>query len=70
MHKALHPRDDIDKLYVSRKEEERGFASIENRVDASIRGREDYMKKNKERIITATRNINKGQQNNDKQKWE
>ena len=24
MHKALHPRDDIDRLYVSRKEGERG----------------------------------------------
>ena len=30
MHKALHPRDDVDRLYVSRKEGGRGFASIEN----------------------------------------
>ena len=29
MHKALHPRDDVDKLYVSRKARGRGFASIE-----------------------------------------
>ena len=27
--KLLHPRDDVDRLYVSRKEAERGFASIE-----------------------------------------
>ena len=42
MHKALHPRDDIDRLYVSRKEEGRGFASIEDSVDASIQRLEDY----------------------------
>ena len=34
--KTLYPRDDIDRLYVSRKEEERGRASIEDSVDASI----------------------------------
>ena len=34
MHKALHPRDDVDRLYVSRKEAERGLASIEDSVDA------------------------------------
>ena len=39
MHKALHPRDDVDRLYVyvSRKEGGRGLASTENSVDASIR---------------------------------
>ena len=36
MHKALHPRDDVDRLYVSRKEGGRGLASIEDSVDASI----------------------------------
>ena len=35
MHKALHPRDDVDRLYVSRKERGRGLASIEDTVDAS-----------------------------------
>ena len=28
MHKALHPCDDVDRLYVSRKEGGRGLASI------------------------------------------
>ena len=41
MHKALHPRDDVDRLYVSRKEGGRGLASIEDSVDASIRRLED-----------------------------
>ena len=37
MLKALHPRDDIHKLYVSRKEGESEHASIEDTIDASIR---------------------------------
>ena len=36
MHKALYPRDDVDRRYVSRKEEGRGLASIEDSVDTSI----------------------------------
>ena len=44
MHKALHPRDDVDRLYVSRKEGGRGLASIEDSVDASIQQLEDYTK--------------------------
>ena len=38
MHKALHPRDDVDRLYVSRKQGRRGLASIEDIVDASNNG--------------------------------
>ena len=45
MHKALLHRDDVDSLYVSRKEGGRGLASIEDRVDASIQRREDYIEK-------------------------
>ena len=42
---VLHPRNDIDGLYVSRKEGRRGFASIEDSLEASIRRLEDYIKK-------------------------
>ena len=35
MHKALHSSDDVDRLYVSRKEGGRGHTSIENSVDTS-----------------------------------
>ena len=45
MHKALYPRDDVDRLYLSRKEGGRGVASIENSVDASTRRLEVYIKK-------------------------
>ena len=37
MQKALHPRDDVDRLCVSRKLGGRGLASIEDTVDASIK---------------------------------
>ena len=44
MQKVLHPTDDIDRIYVSRKGGRR-LASIEDSVDASIRVIEDYTKK-------------------------
>ena len=36
MHKALHPRDDIDRLYVKKEEERSRHASIKDGVDTSI----------------------------------
>ena len=55
MHKALHPRDDVDRLYASRKEGGRGLASIEDSVYASIHRLENYIQKHKGGLITATR---------------
>ena len=56
MHKALHPRDDVDKLYVSRKVGGRGLASIVENVDTSRQQLEDYIERHRGRLITATRN--------------
>ena len=56
MHKALHPRDDVDRVYVSRKEGGRGLVSIKNSVDVSIQRLEDYREKHEGGLITATRN--------------
>ena len=53
MHKALHPRDDVDRLYVSRKEGGRRLVSIE---DTSIQRPEDYIQKQDGGLITAIRN--------------
>ena len=53
MHKALHPRDNMDKLYASTKEGKKRLCIIEDCVDPSIRVREVYIQKSKERIITA-----------------
>ena len=56
MHKALHHRDDVDRLYVSRKEGGRGLASIEDTVDASIQRLADYIEKHERGLITTIRN--------------
>ena len=44
MYKALYPRYDVDRLYVSRKEGGRGFTRTEDSVDASIQRYKDYIK--------------------------
>ena len=56
LHKALYPKDDVDRLYESRKEGGRGLASIEGCDDASIQRLEDYIEKHEGGLITATRN--------------
>ena len=56
MHKAIHPRDDVDRLYMSRKEGGKGIASIEDSVDPSIQRLEDYILMRGGRLIAATRN--------------
>ena len=45
MPKALHPRDDVDRLYVSRKEGGRGLPVNEDSVDTSIPQLEDDIQK-------------------------
>ena len=47
MQKTLYPRDDEDKLYVSRKGG-RGFAKIKDSFNPSIQPLEDYIKKTAE----------------------
>ena len=75
MHKALHPRDDVNRLYVSRKEGGKLLASIEYSVDASIRQLEDYIQKHDGGQITAIKNDTDNTMDSRititwKQKWE
>ena len=56
MHKALHPRDDVDRLYVPRKEAGMWLPSIEDSIDTSIQRLEDYIQKHERGLITAIRN--------------
>ena len=74
MHKAVHPRDDVDRLYVSRKEGGIGLASIEDSVDASIQRFEDYIEKHEGGLFAVIRNDTDNTMNNRKtirkQKWE
>ena len=44
MRKVLHPGNDVERLYMSRRERGSGLASIEDSVDASIQRLEDYIK--------------------------
>ena len=53
MYKALHPRDDVEKLRVLRKEGGRGLASIKDSVDASIQQLKDYKEKHEGGLISA-----------------
>ena len=74
MHKALYPKDDVDRIYVSRKEADRGLTSTEDSIDASIR-HEDQIRKRVGRLNTATRNNTDNMRTNRttinrKQKWE
>ena len=64
MHKVLHPRGDVDRLYVSRKEGGSGLASTEDSDDASIQRIEDYIQEHERRLITATRNDTENTMNN------
>ena len=73
--KIRHPKDDVDRLYVSRKEGGRRLATIEDSVNASIKRLEDYLEKHEGVLITATRNDTNNTKANRmaitrKQKWE
>ena len=75
MHKALHSKDDVDRLYISSKEGGRGLTSIEDSFDASIQRLEDYIEKQELGLITTIRNdtdntIDERMTTNRKQKWE
>ena len=75
MHKALHPREDVDRLYTPRKDGARGLASIEDSVDTPIQRLEDYIEKHERGLITAIKNntdytiVNRMTKTR-KQKWE
>ena len=58
MHNGLHPRSDVDRVYIPRKEGGRGLMCVEDTVKANI-GLERYVKESKERLIVAARGDNK-----------
>ena len=64
MHKALNPRDDIDRLHVSRKEGGRGLTSFKDSVDSSIRRHKNYIKKEQRKGNDSDQKQHKDQQNN------
>ena len=66
MYETLHPRDDIGRLYVSRKEGGKGLVSIENSVDTWIRWIEAYIKKEQRKANYSDQKQNKQQKHNSK----
>ena len=56
MNKALHHRDDVDRLYESRKERGRWLTSIEDSIDASIQRLKNYIEKHREGLIRVNKN--------------
>ena len=52
---ALHPKSDVDRLYIPRKEGGRGLISIEDYVELAIRGLEEFVHGSEERSIQAAR---------------
>ena len=55
MHKAFHPKDDVDRLYVGRKDAGRGLISIEECAENSVLGLREYVEKSNEKIIRAAK---------------
>ena len=74
MYKTLHPKDNVDRLYASRKEKGRGLTSFIDSMDALIQQHEDYIKKCRGRLITVIRkntdNTSINRTKTRKQKWE
>ena len=52
---ASHPKSDVDRLYIPRKEGGRGLISIKDCVELAIRGLEVYVHGCEERLIQAAR---------------
>ena len=52
---ALHPKSDIDRLYIPRKEGGRGLISIKDCVELAIRGLKVYVHGSEERLTKAAR---------------
>ena len=55
IYRALHPKSDVDRLYIPRKEGGRGLISIEDCVELAITGLEVYVHGSKERLTKAAR---------------
>ena len=55
IYRALHPKSDVDRLYIPRNEGGRGLVCIEDCVELAIRGLEAYINGSEERLIRAAR---------------
>ena len=58
IYRALHPKSDVERLYIPRKKGGRGLISIEDCVELAIRSLEVYVHGSEERLIQAARGDN------------
>ena len=54
MHKLHHPKDDVHRLYIKRKEGGRGLINIDECVEDTIAGLHHYVQNSQEMLISAT----------------
>ena len=55
IYEGLHPKSDVDRLYICRKDGGRGLIAIEDFVELAVRGFEVYVHGSEERLLQATR---------------
>ena len=51
----LHPKSDVDRLYIPRKDGGKGLIAIEDCVELAVRGLEEYVHGSEERLLQAAR---------------
>ena len=57
MHNALHPKKNVDRLYIPRKEGDRKLQGVEEAVKLTKLGLENYVMESRERLLTAARSV-------------
>ena len=54
---ALHPKINVDRLYIPTKEGGRGLQGVKEMVKVTNLGLENYVKESRERLLTAARSL-------------
>ena len=57
MHNALHPKSNVDCLYIPKKEGGRGLQGVKESVKLTNLGLENYVKGSTVRLLTAARSV-------------
>ena len=57
MHKGLHPKSNIGRLYIPRKEGGRGLLSVDDTINLEVIGLERYVNNSEERLLSAGKRI-------------
>ena len=57
MHGALHPRSDVDRLYVNREDGGRGLLSVEDSIRQAENAISEYLEKTEEPILKLTKQV-------------